>query len=100
MKQHTVTIVRIYITEGEHILKRILHYLKMEANIRGITVFRAISGYGKTGEHSSSLVELSLNLPLVIEFFDEPDKISSAIDVLSEMVKAEHIIFWQAETIL
>lgn len=100
MNMHDVTVVRIYITEGEKILKSIISYLKKEAEIRGVSVFRAISGYGKSGEHHSSLVDLSLDLPLVVEFFDEPDKIALAMETVSTLVKAEHIIFWQARTIL
>lgn len=93
-----VIIVRIYITESSCLLKPILDYLKKEAHIRGVSVFRAISGFGETGTHSASLIDLSLDLPLVIEFFDNQNKIDSALEHLRGVVKNEHIIFWKART--
>jgi len=77
-------------------LDTIVNYLKNEAKIRGISVFRAISGFGDTGNHTASLVDLSLDLPLSIEFFDSNDKIEPALEHLSGIIKHEHIVFWQA----
>jgi hypothetical protein len=96
MKLAKVTMVRIYITEHTKLLAPIVNYLQKEAKIRGISVFRAISGYGETGTHTSSLVDLSLDLPLAIEFFDHPDKVKTALEHLNNMVKPEHVVFWDA----
>jgi PII-like signaling protein len=60
-------------------------------------VFRAISGYGDSGMHGATFVDLSLDLPLVIEFFDEQEKINLALEALSKIIKPEHIIFWNAK---
>jgi uncharacterized protein len=97
MKTIDVVMVKIYITESSKLLKPILEYLKQEANIRGVSVFRAISGFGESGSHTSSLIDLSLDLPLTIEFFDEKDKIDVALKHLSETIKPEHIVFWAAK---
>jgi len=97
MKIIDVVMVKIYITESSKLLKPILKYLKKEANIRGVSVFRAVSGYGESGTHASSLIDLSLDLPLTIEFFDEQDKIDHALEHLSETIKPEHIVFWDAK---
>ena len=97
MKTLDVMVVRIYITESSQLLNKIISYLKTEANIKGFTVFRAISGFGETGNHTSSLLDLSLNLPLAIEFFDQEDKVKIALEHLNETIKHEHIIFWQAK---
>lgn len=97
MKTMDVIIVRIYITESSHLLNTIVNYLKTEAKIRGISVFRAISGFGETGNHTSSLLDLSLDLPLSIEFFDSKDKIEPALEYLSGIIKHEHIVFWEAK---
>lgn len=96
MKAAEVIVVRVYITESSHLLKTILGYLKQEANIRGVSVFRAISGFGETGNHTASFVDLSLDLPLVIEFFDSKEKIEPALEHLSGIIKHEHILFWKA----
>ncbi len=99
MKTMEVIFVRIYITESSHLLNTIINYLKNEAKIRGISVFRAISGFGDTGNHSASLVDLSLDLPLSLEFFDSKDKIEPALEHLSSIIKHAHIVFWEAKAI-
>jgi uncharacterized protein len=97
MKTIDVLIVRIYITESSHLLNKIIDYLKNDAKIRGISVFRAISGFGETGSHTSSLLDLSLDLPLTVEFFDDDkSKIEKALDHLNSIVKPEHIVLWKA----
>jgi PII-like signaling protein len=98
MKTVNVIFVKIYITESSHLLNTIVNYLKNEAKIRGISVFRAISGFGDTGNHTTSLIDLSLNLPLSIEFFDTKDKVEPALEHLSSIVKHEHIVFWEAKS--
>lgn len=98
MKTVDVIFVKIYITESSHLLNTLVNYLKKEANIRGISVFRAISGFGDTGvNHTASLIDLSLDLPLTIEFFDSKDKIEPALEHLSSMIKHEHIVYWPAK---
>lgn len=98
MKTIDVLIVRVYITESSHLLSQILDYLKNKVNVRGISVFRAIRGYGESGVHTASLVDLSLDLPLTIEFFDDDHgKIDKALDGLNSIVKPEHIVIWNAK---
>lgn len=97
MKIIDVVMVRIYITESSHLLNGIVHYLKTEANIRGISVFRAISGFGETGDHSISLLNLSLDLPITVEFFDKKEKIEVVCKHLSQTIKPEHIVCWDAK---
>jgi len=98
MKTADVVMVRIYITESSHLLNKIVAYLKTEVKIRGISVFRAISGFGETGDHTASLIDLSLDLPLTIEFFDDDkDKIVKAFNYVGTIVKPEHIVSWNAK---
>lgn len=97
MKTITVTVARIYITDESGLLKKITTILQDEFKIRGGSVFRAISGFGESGSHSSSFLDFSLNLPLVIEFFDSPEKIEQALTHLNTFVKPEHILFWDAK---
>ncbi len=96
MKTLDVIVVRIYITESSHLLNEMVKHLKTEVKIRGVSVFRAISGFGESGSHTASLLDLSLNLPLTIEFFDQKDKVEIALEYLNKKVKPEHIIFWNA----
>lgn len=97
MKHSDVTMVRIYLTEGEKLLKQLLAKLHDEEKVRGVTVFRGISGFGRSGKmHSNSLVDLSLDLPLVVEFFDEPEKVKRILSHLNSQVPPGHIVSWAA----
>lgn len=95
--------VRIYLSEGDHgshngLLDEIVNILHDEHRIHGVTVFRGIVGFGRKGEvHSADLLRLRANLPLVIEFFDEPDIVEAAIKGLSPLVPTEHLVKWPAQ---
>lgn len=97
MKTLDVLVVRIYITESSNLLYTIINFLKTEAKIRGFSVFRAISGFGETGSHTTSMLDLTLDLPIVVEFFDSKDKVKDALEHLKGTIKPEHIIFWKAK---
>ncbi|MFW2441046.1 MAG: DUF190 domain-containing protein [Arenicellales bacterium] len=98
MRTMNVTVVRIYCTEAEGRLKDLLSRLHDDYQVGGVTVFRGIAGYGVSGElHSSSLLDLSLDLPQVIEFFDKPEKIAGIIAELSGTFEPGHVLSWNAE---
>lgn len=87
--------VRVYVMEAEKQLQPILSYLHDTIKVRGVTVFRGITGFGKSGEmHSSTLIDLSLNLPITIEFFDSKERINEIIAHLATKVEAGHIASW------
>lgn len=97
MKTIEVTVVRIYFNEKDAQLDSLLRRLHDWEKVRGVTVFRGISGFGDSGEvQSARLVELSLNLPVVVEFFDTPDKVARIIEHLVSSVKPNHILHWNA----
>ncbi len=98
MKFETVTFVRVYLTEADKSLKDLLRCLHDEARVRGVTVFRAVSGFGRSGTvHSSSLLDLSLDLPVSVEFFDSPEKIAALLPQLETSFEPGHIVQWQAQ---
>lgn len=97
MNHKSVTMVRIYLTEGEAQLDTLMRRLHDWEKVSGVTVFRGISGFGESGEiHHSGLLDLSLNLPIVVEFFDAPDKAGAIVDHLNEFIKPGHIVTWDA----
>jgi PII-like signaling protein len=97
MKHSDVTLVRVYLTEGEGALKSLLVRLHDEEKVWGVTVFRGISGFGRSGTmHSSSLLDLSLNLPIVVEFFDEPAKVKRILSHLKDILPPGHVVSWSA----
>lgn len=97
MKMIEVTMVRIYLNEKEAHLESLLQRLHDWEKVRGVTVFRGISGYGASGGvHTSSFADLSFNLPLVVEFFDEPGKIDTILEHLNNTIKPRHMVKWSA----
>ena len=97
MNLEDVTVVRIYLTEGEKELDSLLKRLRDWEKLRGVTVFRGISGFGDSGIiHNAGIIDMTLHLPIVVEFFDEPGKISHILEHLGNTVKPGHTIVWQA----
>lgn len=91
--------VRVYLTEGETQLKALLKRLRDWEKLKGVTVFRGISGFGDDGViHGASITDLSLNLPIVVEFFDVPAKIDEILEHLNTFIKPGHIVKWSATT--
>ena len=98
MKWETVTFVRVYLTEADKTLEPLLKRLHDQEKVRGVTVFRATSGFGGSGViHTASLIDLSLDLPMTVEFFDSPDRVDAILDHLSDLLEGGHIVRWQAE---
>jgi PII-like signaling protein len=97
MSTKEVTIARIYTLEGHDQLNQALDILHDEEKIFGVTIIRGIAGFGENREiHTSSLLTLSLELPLIIEFYDEPEKVEKVIQVLQTKLDLKHIVSWSA----
>jgi PII-like signaling protein len=89
------TMVRIYLSEREGHLQEFIRFLHDREMIRGLTVFRGMAGYGTSGKvHGNSLIDLSLDLPLVLEFFDEADKVASVLADIESRVEKGHVVSW------
>jgi len=98
MNGRAVTMVRVYLTEGDHMLQELLRCLHDELRVRGVTVMRGIAGFGASGRiHTSSLLDISLDLPLVVEFFDTPEKARMALQKIQDYVGPGHMVTWEAE---
>ncbi|AHL22169.1 MULTISPECIES: DUF190 domain-containing protein [Thermococcus] len=84
--------LRIYIGEndrwnGKPLYKAIVEKLR-EMDIAGATVYRGIYGFGKKSRiHSSDIMRLSTDLPIVIEVVDRGFKIEKAICEIKPMIK-------------
>jgi hypothetical protein len=98
MNWESVTFIRIYLTEADKSLEPLLKKLHDQEKVRGVTVFRAMSGFGGSGViHTASLMDLSLDLPVTVEFFDGPDKVDRILEHLSDLLEGGHIVRWQAQ---
>ncbi len=97
MNTKNITAVRIYLGEGEGRVQPLLDFLHDEAAVRGWTVYRGVSGYGRSGKvRAASLVDLALDLPVGIEFFDDPDKVSAIFSDLNRLAGDGHVVYWSA----
>ncbi len=97
-----ITIVRIYLREAdkgrrESLMNEILKTLHDQHRVKGVTVFRGVAGFGDTVEvQGADLLHILTSLPLVIEFFDTPERVETAIEVLNGLLPAGHIVSWAA----
>lgn len=93
---------RVYISEADHgrrksLMQEVLNVLHDQQRMQAVVVFRAIAGFGDSGEvHASDILRLNVDLPLVIEFFDRPDAVKAALELLRPLVPAGHILSWTA----
>jgi PII-like signaling protein/CBS-domain-containing membrane protein len=83
--------LRIYISEadrwrGKPLSTAILEFMRSNG-MSGATVFRGIAGFGAHSHlHTTQLEVLSMELPVVVEIVDTPEKISTLIESISHMV--------------
>jgi uncharacterized protein len=98
-----IVMVRIYLSEADHgrrrtLMQEILTLLQDRHAVQGVTVFRGIAGFGASGEvRADDILRLNVDLPLVIEFFDEPKVVEAAIHLLDDLVPGGHIVSWPAK---
>jgi PII-like signaling protein len=43
------------------------------------------------------LLDTSLNLPLVLEFFDDPERIDAVLEHIQDDIQPGHLVRWSAE---
>lgn len=84
--------VRAYFGERDHfqgksLWSALLEFLRREG-AAGATVNRGIAGYGAHSRiHAASLVDLSSDLPLVLEWIDTADRVASLLPTVEEMLQ-------------
>ena len=85
-------LLRIFIGEsdkhsGMPLYESIVHTLHREKT-SGVTVLRGISGFGpKSLVHTSHILRLSQDLPIIIEIVDTPDNIDRILPIIEPMVE-------------
>ena len=89
---HDAMLLRIFIGESDRWKHQPLYeaiVLKArEMNLAGATVLRGPMGFGKSSRvHTAKILDLSTDLPLVIEIVDREDRINSFLPVIDEMMK-------------
>jgi CBS domain-containing protein len=100
----TATKVTIYIGESDRwgqksLYLAILEMLKTE-DCAGATVLRGLAGFGAHSRiHTASIVDLSSDLPLIIEWVDDPARVARVMPRLTEMVAEGLITCQQVEVV-
>ncbi len=85
--------LRIFIGESDHYHHKPLYHaivLKArEMGMAGATVMRAFEGFGPSSRiHTQNLLDLSRDLPVVIEIVDSEEYINRFLPILDTMVSA------------
>ncbi len=85
------TLLRIFVGEsdrwhGKPLYEAIVERARAEG-LAGATVLRGLEGYGAHSRvHTSRILRLSEDLPVVIEIVDRPERIEAILPALDEMV--------------
>ena len=84
-------LLRLFIGEsdtwnGKPLYQAIVERVRTEG-LAGATVLRGIEGFGADSHlHTSRILRLSEDLPVVIEIVDTPEQIDRVVPILDEMV--------------
>jgi PII-like signaling protein len=90
-------LVRIFVDnsdawQGQPLYRALLERLRKEG-FAGATVLRGMAGFGATSViHTASLVDLSADLPVVIEVVEDEAHVDRLLPVLDEMLTAGALV--------
>jgi len=98
------SLLRVFVDEAERLNGRPTYEAIVmkarELHLAGATVLRGIMGFGKTSRiHSAKVLEMSFNLPAVIEIVDTEEKLNTLIPLLGDMIKAGLVTLEKAQVI-
>jgi hypothetical protein len=104
------SLLRIFIGESDKYKMKSLYEVILEearkAGMSGGTVIRGCLGYGANSViHTSKVLRLSEDLPIIIEIIDSEEKIKSFLPKVDELVKEglvtiekAHVIFYRGNS--
>ena len=86
------TLLRIFIGESDRFdhkpLYEVLVLKAREMQLAGATVLRGPLGFGASSRiHTSKILRLSMDLPIVVEIIDSREKIDQFLPVLNELIQ-------------
>jgi PII-like signaling protein len=104
------TLMRIFIGEsdrcaegpyrGRPLYDALVHVLRAHG-CAGATVLRGIQGYGASARvHTTKVIELSLDLPIVVEVVETEEKIQELLPVLDTMIGGGMVTLERVRVIL
>jgi PII-like signaling protein len=98
-------LLRIFIGEADRWHGRPLYEVIIEearrSGLAGATAWKGFMGFGAHSRvHTTKVLRLSLDLPVVIEIVDAPDKIEGFLPLLDEMVQEGLVTLERAEVLI
>ena len=99
------TLVRIFIGESDQwhhqpLWRALLERLRKEG-FAGATAFRGIAGFGAASViHTSSIVDLSGDLPILVEVVDDAAHVEELKKILDEMVTKGALVTMEKVSVL
>lgn len=96
--------LRIYIGEADHWHGQPLYHAIVqkakELDLAGATVFRGLEGYGANSRiHTARILDLSADLPVLVEIVDSVDYVARLLPYLDEMVQEGMVTIDDVEVI-
>ena len=90
MQNGQAILLRVFIGESDRLDHKLVYELIVlkarQHGIAGATVLRGVLGYGASSViHTAKLIDISENLPVIIEIVDEEAKINSFIPVINDI---------------
>jgi hypothetical protein len=99
------TLLRLFVGESDKCDGRPLYEIIVERarerGLAGATVLRGVLGYGANSRiHTSKILRLSEDLPMVVEIVDEQEKIEAFLTEIDELIDEGLATLERAEVIL
>ena len=93
-------ILRIFIDEDlkwhNKLLYRAIVDKLLDLKIAGATVFKGVEGFGSSAHiHSARILEITENLPMLIEVVDTPKQIHKALNMVEPMLPRHCLVTLQ-----
>lgn len=94
--------LNIYLTESDCWRNQPLYMALVEAahkqRLRGVTVMRAITGFGERRMiHTTQIFELSADLPVVVTIIEQEETITQFLSIVREMVESRLVTIQSIE---
>lgn len=87
-----VKVTRVYLSEESPLLKDLFDFLH-DQKVKGATVFRGVKGFGVSGKtHETRFLDMHFDLPMVLEFFDEPARVDEILTLFREKLPLGHVL--------
>jgi|SRR5580704_2539724 PII-like signaling protein len=85
-------LLRIFIGEidkiGHQPLYETILFAAKKQGLAGCTILRGIMSYGaSTKVHSAKLIDISEDLPIIIEIVDQEDKVNAFVDIVDALME-------------